>query len=142
MPRERSQRYLKHFYTCKPQILVQIILYVHVSILWVRKKVRFFYLCCLLSISTKDSEDNNNRDNRHSTSRIHFLGDTVKYGTNSTVSGTQVYTLATIHVCVHVCKYHQKTIRYKRWYSKPVDWSPSFHIPIECNLLIRIIDRK
>ncbi|XP_078326030.1 contactin-5-like isoform X2 [Crassostrea virginica] len=43
------------------------------------------------SISTKDSEDNNNRDNRHSTSRIHFLGDAVKYGTNSTVSGTQGY---------------------------------------------------
>ncbi|XP_061165065.1 cell adhesion molecule DSCAML1-like [Saccostrea echinata] len=44
------------------------------------------------SLSTKDaSEDNNNRDTRHSTSRIHFLGDAVKYGTNSTVSETQSY---------------------------------------------------
>eukprot|EP00105_Crassostrea_gigas_P005181 XP_011418682.1 PREDICTED: protein sidekick-1 isoform X2 [Crassostrea gigas] len=43
------------------------------------------------SMSTKASEDNNNRDNRLSTSRIHFLGDAVKYGTNSTVSETQGY---------------------------------------------------
>lgn len=42
------------------------------------------------STSTKEA-DNNNRDNRLSTSRIHFLGDAVKYGTNSTVSETQGY---------------------------------------------------
>lgn len=49
------------------------------------------FVFIVFSTSTKEA-DNNNRDNRLSTSRIHFLGDAVKYGTNSTVSETQVQT--------------------------------------------------